>query len=169
MNFRSFVLFFAVGVATGVVLAQTAPVNKPVSQNAVTTKKAVAKKAVAKKAAAPVGKASTTATRTTSRTPIKKRTVTKRVAVQPRQSAPTPDRYKEIQNALAAKGYLKSEANGVWDAQSVDAMKRYQADQKEEPTGKLTAASLIGLGLAPKTALLSTVSPSAESIPAPQP
>ena len=36
-----------------------------------------------------------------------------------RQLAPTPDRYKQIQNALAAKGYLKPEAaTGTWDQSS---------------------------------------------------
>ena len=67
-----------------------------------------------------------------------------------RQSVPTPERYKEIQEALASKGYLKSEPNGVWDAQSQDAMKQFQNDHQLTPTGKLSAASLIGLGLGPK-------------------
>lgn len=67
-----------------------------------------------------------------------------------RQQTPTPERYREIQQALADKGYLKSEPNGVWDAASVDAMSRFQADQKQQPTGKITSASLIGLGLGPK-------------------
>jgi hypothetical protein len=31
-------------------------------------------------------------------------------------------------------------------------MKRYQADQKLDPSGRLTAASLIGLGLGPQPA-----------------
>jgi hypothetical protein len=67
------------------------------------------------------------------------------------QSGPTPERYKEIQQALADKGYLQSEPNGVWDAQSTDAMLRFQNDKKLSPTGKLSAASLIALGLGPKT------------------
>ena len=49
-------------------------------------------------------------------------------------------------------------------------MKRFQADQKQDPSGKLTAASLIGLGLGPQTALMSTATPPAiASVPAPQP
>ncbi|MDE3196070.1 MAG: peptidoglycan-binding protein, partial [Acidobacteriota bacterium] len=67
----------------------------------------------------------------------------------PRQLSPTPERYKEIQQALADKGYLKSDPSGVWDADSIDAMKRFQADRKQDPTGKLTAAGLIDLGLGP--------------------
>ena len=69
-----------------------------------------------------------------------------------RQMNPTPDRYKEIQQALVDKGYLKSEPNGVWDADSVAAMTRFQNDQKLPATGKITAASLIGLGLGAKSA-----------------
>jgi peptidoglycan hydrolase-like protein with peptidoglycan-binding domain len=67
-----------------------------------------------------------------------------------RQGGPTPERYREIQQALVDKGYLKSEPDGVWDAQSTDALRQFQADQKLNPTGKITAASLIDLGLGPK-------------------
>ncbi len=56
----------------------------------------------------------------------------------------------EIQKALADRGYLKNEPSGVWDAASQDAMRTFQADQKLDPSGKLTAASLIALGLGPK-------------------
>jgi hypothetical protein len=68
-----------------------------------------------------------------------------------RQTAPTPDRYREIQQALAAKGYLNPEdATGVWNKNSVDALKRFQAEQKIESTGKINSLSLIALGLGPK-------------------
>jgi hypothetical protein len=67
-----------------------------------------------------------------------------------RQGAPTPDRYREIQQALVDKGYLKSEPSGVWDAQSMDAMRQFQTDRNLAATGKLTSASLIALGLGPK-------------------
>ena len=69
-----------------------------------------------------------------------------------RQMQPTPDRYKEIQQALVDKGYLKSEPNGVWDAVSADALLRFQTDKNLSPTGKLSSASLIALGLGPNTA-----------------
>ena len=120
MNLRSFVLFIAVvsGVI-GIVSAQTAPAHKTVAKKTTTTK-AVTKKAPAKPA---VRTASKKAPATSG---AKKKAPVRRVASQPRQSAPTSDRYKEIQGALVAKGYLKSEPNGVWDAQSIDAMKRYQ-------------------------------------------
>lgn len=66
------------------------------------------------------------------------------------QQAPTPERYKEIQQALAAKGYLHGEASGTWDADSADALKRFQADQNLTPDGKINSLSLIALGLGPK-------------------
>lgn len=68
----------------------------------------------------------------------------------PRQAAPTPQRYMEIQQALAAKGYYSGPVDGNWDATCVDALKRFQADQSLSPDGKLGALSLIALGLGPK-------------------
>ena len=66
------------------------------------------------------------------------------------QQAPTQDRYREIQQALAAKGYLHGEPNGQWGEDSVDALKRFQADQSLMPEGKINSLSLIALGLGPK-------------------
>ena len=72
-------------------------------------------------------------------------------AARPRQLQPTADRYRQIQDALVAKGYLKAEqATGSWDQNSVDALKRFQAEQKLDATGKITSMSLIALGLGPK-------------------
>jgi peptidoglycan hydrolase-like protein with peptidoglycan-binding domain len=67
-----------------------------------------------------------------------------------RQQTPTPERYKEIQQALANKGYLKSEPTGVWTPESADALRQFQTENNLSPTGKLSAASLISLGLGPK-------------------
>ena len=67
------------------------------------------------------------------------------------QLHPDPERYQEIQKALADRGYFKGEVNGLWGDDSVDAMKRFQADQKlDETEGKIDARSLIGLGLGPR-------------------
>lgn len=64
---------------------------------------------------------------------------------------PTQERYHEIQDALVAKGYLRPEqATGNWDEASIDALKRFQAEQKLDATGKITSMSLIALGLGPK-------------------
>jgi hypothetical protein len=68
-----------------------------------------------------------------------------------RQANPTPERYQEIQQALASKGYLPPEqANGQWSDGSLAALKRFQADQNLEATGKINSLSLIALGLGPK-------------------
>jgi hypothetical protein len=69
-----------------------------------------------------------------------------------RQVVPAADRYREIQQALVEKGYLKSEPDGVWDGQSSDALRQFQTDRNLSPTGKLSSASLIALGLGPKPA-----------------
>lgn len=67
------------------------------------------------------------------------------------QAAPTPERYKQFQEALIAKGYLQGEATGQWDEASADAMRRFQRDQNLEPTGKPNQSlSIIALGLGPK-------------------
>lgn len=74
-----------------------------------------------------------------------------RVTWRNRQTAPTPERYKQIQDALAAKGFLDpADASGAWGQSSVDALKKFQAAQKIEATGKINSLSLIALGLGPK-------------------
>jgi hypothetical protein len=83
------------------------------------------------------------------------------------QNSPTPDRYREIQDALAAKGYLKTPSSGVWDKDSMDAMQRFQKDQNLDPTGKLTARSLGALGLGPKTPPASSPDPTPTATPTP--
>lgn len=75
-----------------------------------------------------------------------------RVSQPPRQMAPSNERYREIQEALATKGYLASQPNGTWDQNSQDAMRRFQADQKIDPNGKLTSRSIIALGLGSSSA-----------------
>lgn len=50
-----------------------------------------------------------------------------------------------------AKGYLKPEdANGTWGQSSVDALKRFQTEQKIDSSGKINSLSLIALGLGPR-------------------
>jgi peptidoglycan hydrolase-like protein with peptidoglycan-binding domain len=68
-----------------------------------------------------------------------------------RQMSPSADRYREIQQALASKGYLSpEEATGTWNAGSVDALKRFQAEQNLDASGKINSLSLIALGLGPR-------------------
>jgi len=66
------------------------------------------------------------------------------------QAAPTPERYKEIQQALASKGYFKGAVTGEWGTDSVEALRRFQGEQNLDPDGKLGSLSLIALGLGPK-------------------
>lgn len=66
------------------------------------------------------------------------------------QQQPTPERYREIQEALIARGYLEGPATGAWGPESVEALKKFQQDNHLEPTGKINSLSLIALGLGPK-------------------
>ena len=172
MNFRSFVLFVTFAVASfSAMSAQTAAAHKttPAPKKTTSSGKSTAPVKKASVAASPKTGSSSTAKKTT---PSASRTTksangkapVKRASYQPRQAAPTPDRLREIQSALIGKGYLKGEPSGVWDAESMDAMKRYQMDEKQDPSGKITAASLIGLGLGPRPAAF-TPSPQAPSQP----
>ena len=103
----------------------------------------------AKKKQAP--KKTAPATVSTKKGRTSKRTVRTAAVRTTRQMTPTPDRYRDIQRALVDKGYLKSDPTGVWDAQSSEALRQFQTDTKLSPTGKISSATLIGLGLGPKT------------------
>lgn len=81
------------------------------------------------------------------------------------QLHPDPDRYQEIQKALAERGYFQGDTNGVWGDDSVDAVKRFQTDQKIEPDGKINALTLIGLGLGPKHSVNGATSTPASEAP----
>ncbi len=69
------------------------------------------------------------------------------------QQTPSPERYQEIQQALADRGYYHGELNGVWSSESVTALKNFQLDQNLKPDGKLGSVSLIAMGLGPKRTL----------------
>ena len=107
-----------------------------------------AKKTAAKKKATPArkGAATRSASSRGKKTPGKRG-----VTWRNRQMSPTPDRYREIQGALASKGFLKPEdATGTWNQTSSDAMKKFQTEQNLESSGKINSLSLIALGLGPK-------------------
>jgi len=65
----------------------------------------------------------------------------------PGQKAPTTDRIGEIQSALAREGYYKGDPSGKWDADTQDAMRRFQEEHGLSGNGKLDAPSLQKLGL----------------------
>jgi len=156
---------------------KTTSSKKTVKKASATKKKSAPSKTGATKSATPQKSASShpTPTKAGAKTTTsaarrgKKGPPAKRVTWRTRQLAPTPQRYKEIQEALAAKGYLKPEdANGTWNQASVDALKRFQAGQNLDSTGKINSLSLIALGLGPKRET-APPKPPAESSPAQNP
>jgi len=66
------------------------------------------------------------------------------------QQSPTPERYREIQQALADKGFLRDTPDGKWGPSSVEALKEFQQANNLPATGKLDALSIIVMGLGPK-------------------
>ncbi len=59
------------------------------------------------------------------------------------------ERTREIQSALIREHYLTGEATGVWDAQSKDAMTRYQEANGWQSKVTPDSRALIKLGLGP--------------------
>ena len=139
-----------------------APVaSKGTPKKAVATKSATASKGAAK---APVR----TATAANNRKRVASRSYAKtgrRVAtpVHRGQQGPASERYQEIQQALIEKGYMQGTPSGAWDAQTSDAMRRFQTEKNLPATGQLNSLSLIQLGLGPKRlAMTKPPAPSAQ-------
>jgi peptidoglycan hydrolase-like protein with peptidoglycan-binding domain len=87
----------------------------------------------------------------------------RRRARRPRgQQAPTAERIKEIQAALAERGFYQGEPSGKWDAKSQEAMKKFQEANNLRATGKLEALSLQALGLGSEIAGAAPPRPGAE-------
>lgn len=79
------------------------------------------------------------------------------------QTAPTPDRIRDIQAALQKDGSYEGELTGKWDAATMDAMRKYQDKNGISPTGKIDAVSLNKLGLGSGTAGKGAPVPAASS------
>lgn len=143
----------------------THPAAKKTAPKATAAKSTVAKSTASKSAAAQSTATKTTAAktgtaktgasktgaRTTSKTASgksKKQTVAVRRPVT--QQQPTTDRYKEIQQALAEKGYFSGPLDGNWGPDSTEALKRFQREQNLDADGKIGALSLMALGLGPR-------------------
>jgi peptidoglycan hydrolase-like protein with peptidoglycan-binding domain len=122
--------------AKGKAVHRTASTKSP----AAPTKTTVSSAAISK-SASKTGSASRTGAKS------KARVVARRP---PLQQQPTVDRYREIQQALADKGYFRGTPDGAWNGESADALKRFQKDQNLDPDGKIGSLSLIALGLGPK-------------------
>jgi hypothetical protein len=65
------------------------------------------------------------------------------------QQAIQPARVTEIQQALIREHYLSGEANGQWDATTVAAMQKFQADQGWQTKLMPDSRALKKLGLGP--------------------
>ncbi|MGP8270974.1 MAG: peptidoglycan-binding domain-containing protein [Terracidiphilus sp.] len=65
------------------------------------------------------------------------------------QQAIEPERVTEIQLALIREHYLNEEANGEWDAATIAAMQKYQADQGWQTKLTPDSRALKKLGLGP--------------------
>lgn len=166
-------LLFGVAAAAMLLCAFSAPGATTVHKKKSSSKAVAARKGGVRKSA---GTASKTAAKSgakpsTSRTTASsaRRNGKRPVATRTwrnRQMAPTPERYHEIQQAMVTKGFLKPEdVSSGWDQNSIDALKRFQAAQNLEVTGKINSLSLIALGLGPKhdTASITTSTESVQS------
>jgi peptidoglycan hydrolase-like protein with peptidoglycan-binding domain len=126
------------------------------SQPQAQSKKGSSKKTAVSKsspATASASKTNVSATKKASAKTVPNRTASKQTVSRYKRSAqvqPTPERYKEIQQALTEKGYFGGAADGNWGPGSVDALKRFQHDQNLPDDGKIGSLSLIALGLGPK-------------------
>ncbi len=65
------------------------------------------------------------------------------------QRAIAPERATEIQNALIKSGYMTGAASGTWDASTVSAMEKFQADNGWQTKLVPDSRAIIKLGLGP--------------------
>jgi hypothetical protein len=148
------VIALAFSAALAVWAATPAPKGKTAAKKTA-AKKSTKSTAKSSKPAPKVasGKQSASAKQPSSKKPSGKRTSAKTASSSYRRSTqrePAPERYKEIQQSLADKGYFKGPVNGTWNSDSVEALKRFQRDENIGDDGKLGSLSLIALGLGPK-------------------
>lgn len=144
---------FAATLAMGTLAWAGGPNTTP-TRSVTAVKKAPAatvRRATASTAKSTLSKAAASRTTATSAKHTVKRSPLVRTTWRTRQTSPTADRYREIQEALVARGYLSAEdATGAWGAASSEAMKKFQTEQSLDSTGKIDSLSLIALGLGPR-------------------
>ena len=147
---RSLAIIVVLALSTTLALWAVTPAKNKTSKNKTSAKKttSASKKTAAKTSASKASKSN----RTKSAAGKKSKSAPAASARYRRsaQKEPAPERYKEIQQSLADKGYFAGPVNGTWGADSVDALKRFQRDQNIGDDGKLGSLSLIALGLGPK-------------------
>jgi hypothetical protein len=173
MLFRfTFVLF----ILGAVLQAAPAPQTKATPPKAAAPKPGAARPAPQKKAS-PRASLKSTPIKPTPLKPsgVKPRRATpskigpRRAAGPPRQTQPSPERYKQIQQALIDKGFLDGEPSGQWDQRSIDALKKFELSQQLKDDGKIDSMALIGLGLGPKRTPLPTSPLPGAPVPPPAP
>ena len=125
-----------------------APIEAAQKKSTSTTKKTTTKKSTTQAKAG----AKSSKTKTTASSKKRRKSSSRRTAKSRGPQRPEPERIKEIQAALASRGY-DVEPNGVWDGRSVEAVKKFQDDNEIKNLtgkGKLDSLTLIALGLGPK-------------------
>jgi peptidoglycan hydrolase-like protein with peptidoglycan-binding domain len=131
--------------------AEPTPASEAATQKTPADPKAAAKAPVTKTGASKAAPSKIAASASPSKKAVSKKTAKQAAAVHRTvQQQPTPERYKEIQQALANKGYFKGTLDGNWGPDSVDALKSFQHDQNLPEDGKIGSLALIALGLGPK-------------------
>jgi hypothetical protein len=169
--FAALAAFAIVASSLGATPAKSKKKRHPIATTSPTPahKHAVASKS--SKATSSKSTTSKTASSKTAKTGAHRKGKIARTPPRSYQQAPTLDRYREIQQALASKGYFQGEPSGQWSADSSEALKRFQADQNLMPDGKINSLSLIALGLGPKrlTAKSDSAPPPAPPAVAPAP
>ncbi len=80
------------------------------------------------------------------------------------QAAPAPERINEIQDALAKRGIFAGSSTGKLDDSTADALRKFQATNHLNPTGKIDALTLQKLGLGSETAGLAAPTPPPNSV-----
>jgi hypothetical protein len=151
--------FFGLTVALAIAVSAATGATAPTAKKKNSSPKTAVRRpsATAHAATASVRRPAVTAASAASRRKKASAPVKTAVTWRNRQLAPTSGRYREIQEALAAKGYLQPEqATGAWDQNSAEALKRFQAEQNIASSGKINSLSLIALGLGPKHDALPT-------------
>lgn len=175
LRLRRIALFLIFVLAAGFAGAAVQKKQQPARKSSSAPKKRSTATAQ-KKSSAPTARVRSSAkgTKAAARKKTTRRTGTRRTAKKKSvpswrrgQQGPTPERYREIQQALVDRGYLQGPVPENWGSESVDALKRFQRDQKLEPSGKLDSLSIIALGLGPKRDLASQNGrlPSAQPLP----
>jgi len=150
VHLRTLIVAFSLALfaSRGVDAQDPSTAKKPSTSKSKTAKH----KSTAKGSTSTARKPQSTATTSTTahRRATSKTTKRTQAARRSTQQQPTPERYKEIQQALADKGYFSGPVDGNWGSESVDALKRFQREQNLTEDGKIGSLSLIALGLGPK-------------------